>query len=112
MIIILTARWCYFRHYQPAYPYPALFHVIHHLKYSAHVILILMRQHHSIKASDTAYMANTATAPSDNAVNAFQEDLTLFRAIERLDCVLRDDMAYYKALYDPASGTTGTGNAG
>ena len=56
MIIILTARWCYFRHYQPAYPYPALFHVIHHLKYSAHVILILMRQHHSIKASDTAVL--------------------------------------------------------
>lgn len=66
----------------------------------------------TIKASDTAYMGNTATGTGDNSLNAFQEDLTLFRAIERLDCVLRDDMAYYKALYDPAGGTTGTGNAG
>ena len=66
----------------------------------------------SIKASDTAYMANTATAPSDNAVNAFQEDLTLFRAIERLDCVLRDDEAFYKGFVAPTGTTGSTGVTG
>jgi len=64
----------------------------------------------SIKASDVAYMANTATAPSDNALNAFQEDLTLFRAIERLDCVLRDEDAFFKGFVAP-TGTTGTTGA-
>lgn len=70
------------------------------------------RQLLTIKASDTAYMANTASGTGDNSLNAFQEDLTLFRAIERLDCVLRDEMAFFKGFVDPSQGSTGTGNAG
>lgn len=71
------------------------------------------RQLLTIKASDTAYMANTATGTADNSLNAFQEDLTLFRATERLDCVERDGQAYFKGFVDPTAGSTGTGtNAG
>lgn len=65
----------------------------------------------TIKASDTAYMGNTAEGGGDNSLNAFQEDLTLFRALERLDCVLRDDMAFYKGFVSVSGGSTG-GNAG
>lgn len=64
----------------------------------------------TIKASDTAYMGNTASEGSDdNSLNAFQEDLTLFRAIERLDCVLRDDKAFYKGFVNTAESTETTG---
>ena len=53
------------------------------------------RKRLSIMASDVA---------STTAVNAFEEDLTLFRAIERLDCVLRDDMAFFKGFVTPNAG--------
>lgn len=53
------------------------------------------RKRLSVMASDVA---------STTAVNAFEEDLTLFRAIERLDCVLRDEMAFYKGFVTPSAG--------
>lgn len=70
------------------------------------------RQQLSIKASDSAYMGNTATGGSDNSLNAFQEDLTLFRAIERLDCVLRDEEAFFKGFVAPTGTTGSTGVTG
>ena len=49
-------------------------------------------------------------------MNAFQEDLTLYRAIEREDCSVRDDMAFYKAYYagnaDSDSDSDSDSNAG
>lgn len=51
------------------------------------------RRHLSIKASTDA-----AVGSDSDALNAYEEDLTLFRAIEREDCVLRDEDAYYKGL--------------
>ena len=50
-------------------------------------IVFWNRRGMSIKASDTAAV---------DSMNAFQEDLTLYRAIEREDCTVRDDMAFYK----------------
>lgn len=63
------------------------------------------RKRMSLKASDTAAV---------DSANAFQEDLTLYRAIEREDCTVRDDMAFYKAYYAAGadSDTDSDSNAG
>ena len=53
-------------------------------------IVFWNRKGMSIKKSDSAAV---------DSMNAFQEDLTLFRAIEREDCTVRDDMAFYKAYW-------------
>ncbi len=46
----------------------------------------------------TLLQSNVATAGSgDNAVNAFEQDLTLFRGIMRLDCVVKDASAIVRA---------------
>lgn len=57
-------------------------------------IVFFDRKQLSIKTSDTA-----AIGTSSAAVNAFAEDLTVFRAIEREDVVCRDDAAYVKGFY-------------
>lgn len=44
----------------------------------------------SIKSSDVAAIGE---------LNAYEGDLTLFRAIEREDCVVRDDKAFYKCQW-------------
>lgn len=70
------------------------------------------RKKMSLKASDVA-VAGTG----DGAVNAFDEDLTLTRAIEREDCTTRDERAFFKAylfVEDDEGGSGGSGeqNAG
>ena len=52
----------------------------------------------SIKSSDVAAIG---------ALNAYEEDLMLFRAIEREDCVLRDEKAFHKCQW--AFGTVAAG---
>lgn len=51
------------------------------------------RKRMSLKASDVASVGS-----GEGALNAFDEDLTLTRAIEREDCTVRDERAFVKAL--------------
>lgn len=64
------------------------------------------RRQLTIKASTEA-----AVGESDAALNAYEEDLTLFRATEREDCVLRDEAAYFKGLVE-AGASGGSGGSG
>lgn len=53
--------------------------------------------------------SNVAVAGTgEDAINAFDEDLTLFRAIEREDCQTRDDKAFVNGYIQGASETTNT----
>lgn len=49
---------------------------------------IFDRQHMSIIQSNIA-----AVGSGEGAINAFEQDLTIFRALERLDCVVKDEDA-------------------
>ena len=56
----------------------------------------------SIMASNTAAVGT---------VNAFEQDLTAWRGIERMDCVLRDEEAYVLGYIAPAAGGSGDGGS-
>lgn len=62
----------------------------------------------SIKASDTA-----AIGTGDDAVNAYSEDLTVWRGLERLDCRLKDEASYYMGHIKPeTAASAGAGESG
>ena len=61
----------------------------------------------SLKASDVA-----AIGTGDDAVNAFGEDLTVWRGLERLDCQIKDAESYYMGHIKPATAAAGTGSTG
>lgn len=58
-------------------------------------IKLFDRKQLSIMSSNTAAIGT---------LNAFEEDLTIWRGIERLDCVCFDDQAYFKGFVTPAAG--------
>lgn len=73
---------------------------------------LIDRNHLSLKASDVA-----AIGTGDDAVNAFGEDLTVWRGLERLDCKIKDAESYYMGHIKPettaaAAGESGTGSTG
>lgn len=61
----------------------------------------------SLKASDVA-----AIGTGDDAVNAFGEDLTVWRGLERLDCQIKDAESYYMGHIKPSTVESGTGSGG
>lgn len=61
-------------------------------------VIFFDRKLMTIKASDIAAVTG---------LNAFEEDLTLFRAIEREDCVLRDEAAFVKGYFKAATQADG-----
>lgn len=66
---------------------------------------ILDRNVLSIKASDVA-----AVGEGDDAVNAFGEDLIVWRGLERLDCRIKDEAAYFMGHIKPSA--TSSANMG
>lgn len=58
----------------------------------------------SIMASNTA-----AVGTGDDAINAFDEDLTIWRGLLRLDAETLDDKAWYKGYISPASSAANAG---
>lgn len=61
----------------------------------------------SLKASGVA-----AIGTGDDAVNAFGEDLTVWRGLERLDCKIKDAESYYMGHIKPSTAESGTGSTG
>ncbi|MCI8425654.1 MAG: phage major capsid protein [Adlercreutzia sp.] len=59
----------------------------------------------SLKASDVAVIGT-----GEDAVNAFEEDSTVWRGIVRLDCILKDEEAYRYGLIDTTA--TAAANVG
>lgn len=70
-------------------------------------VRIYDRDQLSILASNVASIGT-----GDNAINAFGEDLTIWRGIERLDCQVKDEAAFRKGYYKKPAETEGSGGAG